>query len=387
MSKSGPTVVSLFAGLGGLDLGFHLAGFQVVWANELAENAVRSYEVNFGLRPRRGDITQIPDDEIPDADVIIGGPPCQSFSLVGQRRSDDDRGRLVFRFRDIVLAKMPQAFVMENVPGMAASRIEGTRLPRVLANEFEDAGYHVTVTKLLATDFLVPQLRSRIFILGARPRPVENPDPDVFANECYGANRAEFDISAAAAIGDLGVAVSKGELSSYRSVPHSTLSRILRQGNGDTVSLHEMPRMSDLDMEFVKHIPPGGNYRDIPDKISTERIMKFKASGGRTTTYGRLHPDRPSYTINTYFRRPNVGFNFHYSESRLISPREAMRFQCFPDRFQVHYGAQDERNAYIGNAVPSLLGQAVAWTIRNCLEGRSIQETVKQGIFSFKNGK
>lgn len=383
MTKSRPTVVSLFTGLGGLDLGFHLAGFRIVWANELAENAGRSYEANFGLRPQCGDITHIPIEEIPDADVIIGGPPCQSFSLVGQRRSNDDRGKLVFKFRDIILSKMPEAFVMENVPGMAASRVDGLRLPKMLANEFEEVGYHITVTKLLATDYLVPQLRSRIFILGARLGPVESPDPDAFARECYGVTRSEFDISAKAAIGDLGIPVSKGELASYSSTPHSALSRILRQGNADKVSLHEMPRMSDLDTEFIRHIPPGGNYRDIPDAVSTARIMKFKASGGRTTTYGRLHPDRPAYTINTYFRRPNVGYNFHYSDPRLITPREAMRFQCFPDHFQVFYGAQDERNSYIGNAVPSFLGQAVAWTIRNCLEGRTIRGGMGQMSLKF----
>jgi len=207
-----PTVVSLFAGLGGLDLGFQLAGFQVIWANELAENAARSYEMNFGLRPCCGDITQIPDEAIPYADVIIGGPPCQSFSLVGQRRADDGRGKLVFRFRDIVLAKRPKAFVMENVPGLAASKVAGKRLPEVLASDFAEAGYKVTIVKLLATDYLAPQLRSRIFILGAKSKTVESPNPDVFARECYGVNRTDFSISAAAAIGDLGAPVSKEKL-------------------------------------------------------------------------------------------------------------------------------------------------------------------------------
>jgi DNA (cytosine-5)-methyltransferase 1 len=369
MDKCAPTVVSLFAGLGGLDLGFQLAGFSVIWANELAENAARSYEMNFGLRPCCCDITRIPNEAIPYADVIIGGPPCQSFSLVGQRRSDDDRGQLVFRFRDIVLTKQPRAFVMENVPGMAASKVAEKRLPEVLASNFKDAGYKVTIVKLLATDYLVPQLRSRIFILGTKSRAVECPDPDSFARECYGVNRLDFSVSAAAAIDDLGAPVEKGRNALYRCAPHSQLASILRKHNGESVSLHEIPRMSHLDTEFVKNIPPGGNYLNIPDEISTPRIMKFKATGGRTTTYGRLHPERPSYTINTYFRRPNVGCNFHYADLRLITPREAMRFQCFPDHFHVLYGSQDERNTYIGNAVPSFLGHAVAWAVMRSLGG------------------
>lgn len=107
---------------------------------------------------------------------------------------------------------------------------------------------------------------------------------------------------------------------------------------------------------------------DIPDEIAPGRVLKYKESGGRTTTYGRLHPDKPSYTINTYFRRPNVGSNFHYSEPRLITPREAMRFQSIPDHFEVSYSSQDGRNALIGNAVPPLMARAIAWQLRKALQ-------------------
>jgi DNA (cytosine-5)-methyltransferase 1 len=359
MTRHNSTVASLFAGLGGLDRGFELAGFDVVWANEISANAAASYEANFGRAPVCADIGNIDMRDIPDSDVIIGGPPCQSFSLVGQRRQGDERGRLVFQFRDIVLAKRPRAFVMENVPGMTSSRLKEERLPDLLAREFSKAGYYVSVYKLTATDYLVPQRRSRIFILGNFDRPIERPDPERFLAENYGVSPVEADISARAAIDDLGSPAPKGELSCYKKRPQSMLASLLREGNGDKVSLHEIPRMSAKDSEFVKHLPPGGNYRDIPDSIAT---------------YGRLHPDEPAYTINTYFRRPNVGCNFHYSEARLITAREAMRFQCFPDRFQVIYNSQDERNAYIGNAVPPFLGQAVAWALRKSLRGRSARK-------------
>jgi len=100
---------------------------------------------------------------------------------------------------------------------------------------------------------------------------------------------------------------------------------------------------------------------DVPDEHATQRILNFKKSGGRTTTYGRLHPNKPAYTINTYFRRPNVGANFHPVEERLISIREAMRLQSLPDRFDIpRIGAQDDRNALVGNAVPPFLALAVA---------------------------
>ena len=114
-------VASLFCGIGGLDLGFEWAGFDVVWANDLAQAAVDSYTRNFGRQALLGDMSTMSLDEIPDADVLIGGPPCQSFSLLGQRRPHDERGRLVYRFFEAVRAKQPRAFVMENVPGLAAS--------------------------------------------------------------------------------------------------------------------------------------------------------------------------------------------------------------------------------------------------------------------------
>lgn len=371
------SVVSLFCGLGGLDLGFEWGGFKVLWANDLLPYATETYRLNFGsgVETVTGDVTEVPLDEIPSADVVIGGPPCQSFSLVGQRRPDDPRGALVFRFFEVVEAKRPRAFVMENVPGMAASRINGRRLPEVLAEAFTGLGYEVSLFRLLATDYLVPQLRRRLVLVGhlSGTKP-EEPDGAVFARECYGMDPSEQDLGARAAVGDLGACAARGERAPYRDANAATpFARIMRRRGLPDVSLHEEPRMSDTDRLMVEHIPPGGNYRDIPDEIAPGRVLKFKRTGGRTTTYGRLHPDKPSYTINTYFRRPNVGCNFHYSEPRLITPREAMRFQSIPDHFELRYGSQDGRNALIGNAVPPLMSHAIAWSLKGSFEGRPCQ--------------
>jgi DNA (cytosine-5)-methyltransferase 1 len=356
-----PSAVSLFSGLGGLDLGFERAGFQIVWANDVSEDAVRSYKQNFGLRPVLGSINELSNSEILEADVVIGGPPCQSFSLVGQRDPDDPRGSLVFRFVDVVRTKRPRAFLMENVPGMLSSRINGARLTEVLVEQFAELGYTVGVYSLLATDFLVPQKRRRVFIIGGRGfEPVEPIGAD-FARTLPVDGGHSF--GARDAIGDLGRCVEKGQLAGYRLDVEPSAFASLMRGDQEKVSLHECPRMSEKDQQLVGCIPPGGNYMDVPDDVATPRILRFKKTGGRTTTYGRLHPDRPSYTINTYFRRPNVGANFHYEEPRLITPREAMRFQSFPDRFEVAFRTQDGRNSLIGNAVPPLMAQGVAWSI------------------------
>lgn len=368
--KQNPTVTSLFSGVGGLDLGFVWEGFDVLWASDLNDDAVKSYSLNFDRPAIKVDISSLAASDLPNSDVIIGGPPCQSFSLVGQRKKDDPRGKLVFEFLRLVREKQPLAFVMENVPGMAASTINGRRLPDVLIESFVELGYNVDKFQLHSLDYLVPQRRKRLVLVGSLIGTPQKPDGIDFAKQRYGLENGAFELSAKAALGDLGICVEKGIRSRYRRVRPSAFAQIMRRAGSQDVSLHECPRMSATDLRIIQHIPPGGNYANVPDSISTGRIMKFKATGGRTTTYGRLHPDHPSYTINTYFRRPNVGCNFHYEEARLITPREAMRLQSIPDHFELSFRTQDSRNALIGNAVPPLMAHAIAWSVRSALDSR-----------------
>ena len=364
-------VLSLFSGLGGLDLGFERQGFEVVLAADSCQAAVDSYNGNLRPVARIVDVAAVSPSDLPDADIIIGGPPCQSFSLVGQRREDDDRARLVFAFLEAVRKLRPSAFVMENVPGIESSEINGERLVNLLVRKFEQSGYRVKAEKLLATDFMVPQRRRRLFLIGQRKGEVLSPDPGEYVRRVLGVDDAAFDVSAKGAIGDLGRPTKRGVRAPYGRTAHSALARILRGQDRSDVALHEYPRMSATDRRLVSVIPPGGNYRDVPDHLATSRIMRFKESGGRTTTYGRLHPDFPAYTINTYFRRPNVGANFHFAEDRLISPREAMRFQGLPDSFELSFSSQDERNALIGNAVPPFVAEAIALAMGRALRANA----------------
>ncbi|MBO9655185.1 MAG: DNA cytosine methyltransferase [Agrobacterium tumefaciens] len=360
------SVASMFCGVGGLDLGFERAGCDVVWASDISSIAAASYPLNFGRQAVQADILDLDCSSIPDTDIIIGGPPCQSFSLVGLRRPDDERGRLVFRFLDIIKTKMPLGFVMENVPGLTAARIDNQRLSDRLIGSFTALGYNVTAVKLDASQYLVPQMRKRVFLIGSLRLPVTTPSSAEFAAKAYGVDINKYDNSTWAAIGDLGKPVGKGELATYSTVKPSLFAHWMRE-DAHGYSLHEYPRMSETDKRLVSFIPPGGNYTDVPDEYATQRILNFKRTGGRTTTYGRLHPCRPSYTVNTYFRRPNVGANFHPSEDRLITVREAMRLQGLPDRFHVTAGPQDARNALIGNAVPPFMAQAVARELMRAL--------------------
>lgn len=357
------SVVSLFAGCGGLDLGFARAGFMPVWTNELSSDAADSYENLLGHQVRRGNIWQLLDEVPAGSDVLVGGPPCQAFSLVGKRLADDPRASLVWAFVQAVKVSRPRAFVMENVTGIAASKIDGRPLPEALSDNFGQLGYTVSKLTLNAADYGVPQRRRRVLLVGIRgDRQFEMITPSNFRASI---DFPEHRVTALEALGDLPLdPVPKGgEASSYVSEPENPFQRYVRENAGSTVSLHNVPTMSARDREYVRHIPPGGNYQSIPDRLDTPRIARIKQTGGRTTTYGRLHPDAPAYTINTYFNRPNVGANYHYQAERLITVREALRLQSFPDSFTPKFSSQRSLHMQIGNAVPPLLARAVAYSL------------------------
>ena len=328
------SVVSLFSGGGGLDLGFKAAGFDIKWAIDINANAVASYRRNVSPDIICGDISHINISTIPHADVVIGGPPCQSFSLAGKRNCDDERGQLVWRYFDIIKALKPKAFLFENVVGLlSAKRADGGKILDGLLNMFAEIGYHLSWKLVNAADYGVPQLRKRVIIVGTNHGCFTFPEPQYNADGSNGKRRY---ISVSDAIGDL--------------PPVGTAC----------ITDHEMPCMSQLDKYIVSHVRPGGNYMDIPDEVPSVRIRRLKQEGGHTTCYGRMHPDKPSYTINTFFNRPNVGCNIHYAEDRLITVREAMRLQTFPDDYTLVSTSKKDKNLIVGNAVPPRLAYELA---------------------------
>ena len=159
-------VASLFAGIGGLDYGFIQRRYDIAFVNEFHKNTALSYEMIHGMEVNTTDINDLNFDDIPDCDILIGGPPCQSFSLVGKRKSDDPRGKCVFKFLEAVKQKSPTAFVMENVPGIRSSKIGDIRLIDFLKKEFKKFGYQVNEIKMKAIEYGVPQRRKESFFLG-----------------------------------------------------------------------------------------------------------------------------------------------------------------------------------------------------------------------------
>ena len=333
------SIVSLFSGGGGLDLGFKRAGFNIIWAIDNNKDAVRAYKRNVGSEIVCGDIATVNIDEIPHADMVIGGPPCQSFSLAGNRHCDDKRGQLVWRYLDILEKISPEAFLFENVVGlMSAKDKEGNKILDNLLKTFGEIGYHVTWKLVNAADYGVPQMRKRIIIVGLKKGNFEF--PEITHNE-NGTDGKKKYVSVKEAIGDLPEAGTKTNLSE-----------------------HGYPTMSNLDKYICSHVKPGGNYMDLPDDVPSVRIQRLKKEGGHTTCYGRMSPDKPSYTVNTYFNRPNVGCNIHYASDRIITLREAMRLQTFPDDYEFDTKSKQGKNLIIGNAVPPLLAYILATKLK-----------------------
>lgn len=363
-------VVSLFSGCGGLDLGFKWSGFDVVWAIDNSETACQVYEKNVGREIACGDIQSVDYDDVPDCDVIIGGPPCQAFSLVGKRDAMDGNFSLVWEFLRGVKEKSPHAFVMENVPGLrSAVDRNGRKILPVLIKSFERLGYTVAAHVVNAADYGVPQRRKRLVLIGSRGKNSISLVPKTHSGDHDEIKLFNFKkwVSAREALDDLPKPPQEDFPLRYTKSPGSEFGMWVRN-ESRAVQNHWMPTMSELDREIISHIPEGGNYMDVPDHIPSRRIKNFKITGGRTTTYGRLDRKMPAYTINTYFSRLNVGCNIHYSQDRLITIREGLRLQSFRDDF-VLPNSLSKRAQYsvVGNAVPPLLAFALAESLRSQL--------------------
>jgi DNA (cytosine-5)-methyltransferase 1 len=337
--------VDLFAGAGGLSLGFHLAdrGFEPVFAVEHEPAAAATYSENFGCEVFAGDIELSP--EYPATDVIIGGPPCQGFSPLGRDRDDLSRARLNGLWKhylDAVRTLRPKAFVIENVPEFQKSA-QFAELLHLLDTDTELSAYTPAYGVLNAADYGVPQIRRRGILVAIRdvdgalpwpPRPTHGPDsPD-------GRNH-------------ITVRDAFAGLSSRTKGTEPFID-----DNGQHLHFGRRPR--PVSMERYRAIPPGGNRFDLmanrPDITPDCWLNK---PTGTTDVMGRLWWDRPSGTIRTEFFKPEKGRYLHPTANRVISHREAARIQTFPDDFTFE-GTKIEIARQIGNAVPPLLGKTIA---------------------------
>lgn len=343
------TMIDLFSGVGGLSLGFEMAGFNAVLANEYDASIAESYVKN---RPHVkmivNDITQLPIQETfseycGKIDLIVGGPPCQGFSQKGQRKSINDERNFLFRYYyEVVSLVKPKYFVMENVPNLLTT--EDGYFKKEIESLFESIGYQIVADVLNASDFGVPQNRKRAVIIGRLgDYPLSMPKPKTKKVTIW------------EAISDLAYLESgEGtEVQEYRYAPQSEYQRVLRDGS-ILLHNHVATKHSELALERLRLIPPNKGREVLPPEHLTKSIY----SG----TWSRMLKDDISVTITTRFDTPSSGRFTHPFLNRAITVREAARIQSFPDTFVFH-GNKTSQMKQVGNAVPPLLAKAIAEVI------------------------
>ena len=348
-------VIDLFAGAGGLTLGFtdrrFCGGFESVWSLDIDQAAVATHRKNFGPHADCGDIEEwiASGKPIPEADVVIGGPPCQGFSLLNKRRDGDSRRALWLPFLDVVERSNASAFVIENVAELRSS-------PEYLAIEkhAKKLGFIVVSDILVAADYGAPQTRRRTVIVGYKRGTAAPSFPPLRTH-------------AAPAV--------KSNLPPWKTVwdaiadlpePVGTAIRSVRA----PLDLHFGRNPTEKSLQRYRAVPPGGNRFDLQRNAPeiTPDCWVRKTSGG-TDLFGRLWWDRPSVTIRTEFFKPEKGRYLHPDQDRPITHREAARLMGFPDDFKF-VGTKIEIARQIGNAVPPPLAGAIAGVVRQLLDAR-----------------
>ena len=344
VSNSKKSVGALFAGAGGLDLGFKQAGFKVLWANEYDKDIWASYEKNFpGTRLDRRSITEIEPNEIPDLDGLIGGPPCQSWSEAGAARGiEDHRGQLFWEYMRILKAKRPSFFLAENVSGILFNR-HNKAFGKILSG-FTDLGYNVSFGLLNANDYGVPQDRERVIIVGYR---VETnkffipPAPD------------ESRPTLRSAILDLSKSVVPALSNNYTN-----------------------PKQKKTNHEYMV-----GGFSSM--FLSRNRVRKWDQPSFTIQAGGRhapLHPQAPTMKkIGKDIWEFDSEFESLY---RRLSVRECARIQTFPDEYEFVYSRVSDGYKMIGNAVPVEFGRRLAVQIMSDLKSVKISKpSRKKGTY------
>ncbi|MEI3605391.1 DNA cytosine methyltransferase [Pseudogracilibacillus sp. SE30717A] len=328
-----PTIVSTFSGCGGLDLGFHDCGYETIWANDFNEWAVKSFKRNLGDCIIPDDITKIDpyiDTTIPDGDLILGGFPCQDFSIIWKRPGlNGERGGLYRNFLEFVDAKKPVAFVAENVKGLLTANKR--KAIETIINDLEnlEPGYIVKPHLYNFAEYGVPQFRERVLIVGIRidtgfnfvhPKPTHGPNgelPYVTAGEALdGVEKVEFN--------------------------------------------NEHSRQMEKTRKMLELIPEGGNFTDIP------KDSPYYVKGMISHVYRRIKRDEPAKTIIAAGGGGTWGY--HYPEPRALTNRERARLQSFPDDF-IFEGSNAEVRRQIGNAVPPKGVHALAKRLKPLFTG------------------
>ena len=405
------TVAGLFSGCGGLDLGFINAGFDVVWANDFFKEAVETYKKNIGNHIVLGDITKIPSSEIPnDFDILLGGFPCQGFSIANIKRSmKDERNFLYKEMLRIIKDKQPKYFVAENVKGLLS--MQKGKVIEMIVNDFQEIGYDVDYRLLRASDYGVPQHRERVFIIGNRLG-LKNPFPKKTHGEEDGLKPFVSTKEAVGFLSDVRIRDRNFKLSGKEIINHKARTNVHDKfwGRKHKVNQHDICdylkywraksgwSTKRVDEHFGYAHTAGHWFRkdnnsgSIPnpsDWWELKKILGFDDKYDKQVTELELKPitfeqslrinnwDTPSDTITA------TGPEIHPNRERRMSVRECALIQTFPLDFEF-VGSLGNMYKQIGNAVPVLLAEKVAEEIKKELQKYDDQPTnrkVREKVF------
>lgn len=340
-------VLDLFSGCGGLSYGFKSAGYNIVVGIDTDKKALDTFEFNHkGTKTICADITTIHSEDI-DAvtdgkkiDIIIGGPPCQGMSLSGPRNFDDPRNKLYLSYIRLVEEIKPQAFVIENVPGLVS--LFGGQIKASIIERLSALGYNVCYKILCSADYGVPQSRRRVVFVGLKNKAFVYPPP------------LKEQVTCEMALSDLPTLESElgKDEQDYRTPAENAYQRLMRR-RSEVVRNHVAAAHSKKVQDIIALVPDGGNYKDLPEP--------YRSSRNFHVAWTRFNSKKPAPTIDTGHRH-----HFHYKYNRVPTVRECARLQSFPDDF-VFLGNKTQQFRQVGNAVPPLMAQAIAEQLKEFL--------------------
>lgn len=340
-----PRAIELFTGCGGMSLGLKRAGFDIVYANEINEDAVKTYRKNFPeVFLQQGDIKKLNPNEIRkkigNIDLIAAGTPCQGFSMAGPRNPNDPRNKLFLQLLKFVDTFKPKIFVMENVPAILT--MDNGKVIERIKHSFSKIGYNIQYKILHASEFGVPQDRKRIFIVGTRKR--------ISPKKLFPTPK-KIRVTVEEAMSDLADLGVNNKSISYANKPRSKFQSKMRK-NSNMIFNHE---------SCNHHIKIQQRFSRIPQGMNGSKVLKN--SGTKKRDYYRMHPKTASRTITT------IPEDFiHYKQNRIPTVREMARLQSFPDNFEflgpkMTGGKMRTKSCpqytQVANAVPPLLAEAV----------------------------
>jgi DNA (cytosine-5)-methyltransferase 1 len=391
------SVLDTFAGAGGFSLGFELAGAKVIGAIEMDSWACETFKFNHpNATVMQGDITTMSDEQILNSfgkfnpDIVLGGPPCQGFSICNKNSGDpkDPRNSLFEEFIRVGRLLKPQVMIMENVPNLIKAKTESKELVvDIIKTELRNLGYHVEHRILEATDYGVPQIRKRLVVIATRKK-MDNPFPEKTHTTMSAPDLLEAGLRKCPtlweAISDLPEIEARegSEEAEYSMPPHNEYQQLLRKGANKLFNHKSMNHSKRLVERFAS-MNWGDSTSDVPDHLrplkrnSTEFSEKAYDQNNR-----RMHPERQCHTVPASFYANFV----HPYKNRNFTAREGARIQSFPDWYVFkgkptvvshkllhREGRLDEKHLcqynQIGNAVPPLMAKAIAENILKQLRG------------------